>query len=168
MLTFERQMDPKSLSVKKNGKFIGFLQFHNEARFEIWADDGTSLHYDELLSLTHEIRDYINAMKFTFKKQPKAQGLARVGRPYASVSIKYLGKTVGNILAPNYTTKDGKWGIQIAVKTRDNFGWDWVYPEKDGRALRFESEEAAREYVKNDLSIFLGSSGLYLHQFEND
>lgn len=56
--------------------------------------------------------------KFTFKKQPKPTGLARIGAG-EGIIIKYLGKKCGNIVFPNYSSNRKGWYIQLLVKFDD-------------------------------------------------
>ena len=85
-------------------------------------------------------------MKFTFKKQPRETGLSAVGSPYSSVDIKLDGKEVGYISAPNWQTKDAKWGVRFKVKKEPSQAepspWRW-FVVKD----RFDDEAQARQFV---------------------
>jgi hypothetical protein len=82
-------------------------------------------------------------MKFTFKKQPKTTGLASVGYPHPSTDIKLDKKRVGIISAPNWSTKGGKWEIQLMRETNDD--WNWAYVKQ-----KFDSEPEAREWIKQN------------------
>ncbi len=79
---------------------------------------------------------------FTFKREAKETGLARIGNPYQSVIIKHLKKEVGRIAAPNWTSKDNKWLIRLMTKTEGGCGWKWIQLK-----ARFNDEEAAREFI---------------------
>ena len=102
-------------------------------------------------------------MKITFKKQPRATGLSAVGRPYPNVDVKVDKKEVGYILAPTFSSVDGKLGIQIAVEVRkhENCSWSWTMCQQ-----RFDNEEKAREGAKLFIEQIV-KSGLELHYFED-
>jgi hypothetical protein len=102
-------------------------------------------------------------MKITFKKQPRETGLSAVGRPYPDVHVKVDKKRVGILHAPIYSTKDRKWGIQIAVEVRKhvNCSWSWTSCQQ-----RFDNEEKAREGAKLFIEQIV-KSGLELHYFED-
>ena len=82
--------------------------------------------------------------KLTFRREPKQTGLSGVGNPYASVQIKRNKREVGLIAAPNWQTKDGKWGVGLMVKDEESssFGWKWVFFK-----ARHDNEDAARAWV---------------------
>lgn len=50
MLTFHASADPHSLEVKRDGRFIGFLQWHpgRPPHFIQWTGDGCSFTIDEM------------------------------------------------------------------------------------------------------------------------
>lgn len=88
----------------------------------------------------------------SFKKHPRETGLASVGNSRQSVDIKVNKKVCGMINAPNWQTKDNKWSISIILKkeidiiTDTNCDWVWVNVK-----IRFDTEEEARQYVKDNL-----------------
>jgi hypothetical protein len=93
------------------------------------------------------------AKGFTFKREKKQGGLAGVGYPYASVTIKHDGLVVGMIHAPNWQTPDHKWSIALMRKGNENnpnCDWRWVRLK-----ARFDSEEAAREHIKTNAEKIL-------------
>lgn len=83
-------------------------------------------------------------MKFTFKKEPPFTGLMSVGNPHQSVEVKHRKKIVGMIHAPNWETKDRKWGVSFMVKRGDN--------NFDRRRVkrRFETETEARQWIQEN------------------
>lgn len=85
-------------------------------------------------------------MKITFKKEPKATGLAAVGHSNQSVKIKFDGKEIGRIIAPTWQTTDHKWGLGFTVKTPNDpnapKSWRWFFLKQ-----RFDTEEQARQFV---------------------
>jgi hypothetical protein len=81
--------------------------------------------------------------KFTFRKEKPETGLSAVGNPRPSTTIKLGGKWCGTIQAPNWHSKDGKWGVGLMVKDEDcTAGWRWVFFQK-----RFDAEPDAREWL---------------------
>ncbi len=65
--------------------------------------------------------------KFTFKLDKEATGLAAVVNSNQSADIKLKRKVCGRIQAPNWATKDNKYGCSFMVKTSDkSCGWKWV------------------------------------------
>lgn len=99
-------------------------------------------------------------MKFSFKKEPRETGLASVGNPHPSTVIKLEKKQVGTIIAPNWQTEDGLWGVNLMIKNDSSLGWKWMRLKK-----RFESEPEARTYLKNNFER-IKSYGL--HQMDTD
>ena len=105
-------------------------------------------------------------MKFTFKKHPRATGLAAIGYGRRqSVDIKLKGKNVGLISAPNHTTKDNLWGVGVQVKGsakgNPESDWRWVYFK-----CRFATEELARQFVTERLETALTNNNLVLKDLE--
>jgi len=102
------------------------------------------------------------AYKLTFKKQKAATGLRAVGNGMPNTNIKANGKYVGEIVAPNWMTKDRLYGIRFAVKknvTEEDpaaFGWITLKAraemESDARALIIRNWEKICE--KYDLYLF--------------
>lgn len=86
----------------------------------------------------------MSTSKFTFRKQPLTTGLAGVGNPRPDTDIKLGGKWCGTIRAPNWATKDGKWGAGLMVidEAEENCGWRWVF-----FAARFNEEPEARAWL---------------------
>jgi hypothetical protein len=97
-------------------------------------------------------------MKFTFKKQPRETGLASVGNPYPDTDIKLNKKIVGQIVAPNWASKDGLWYIRLTRKKEG--GWLWVQIKQ-----KFESEPEAREWLQTNAEKVIA---LDLHSEEPD
>jgi hypothetical protein len=105
-------------------------------------------------------------MKFTFKKQPRETGLSSIGHPHPNVDIKLDGKVVGSIDAPTWASRNKGWVIRFTVM-KDNINedgnpnceWKWVQINKE-----FETENDAREYIKNNSDQIL--YGLRLHSIE--
>lgn len=87
--------------------------------------------------------------KFTFKKDPKPTGLAGVDhRP--GTDIKYKGKKVGRIEAPQWHSNDQQFRVRFTclktpedLEAEPNCKWKW-------RASRkvHNSEEEARDWLK--------------------
>ena len=75
--------------------------------------------------------------RFTFKRQPR-----EIGNPYPSVEIKRAGKVVGEIAAASWRSKDSLWAVRFTVAKDGHPGFGWVTFKR-----RFESEDAARQYV---------------------
>lgn len=81
--------------------------------------------------------------KVTFKKHPRETGLAAVGHSQQSVDIKFNKKKFGLINAPNWSTKDNKWGVSITIKDpNQKAGWCWIFFK-----VRHENEQAARDWI---------------------
>lgn len=99
------------------------------------------------------------SVKLTFKKHPKATGLYAVGNSLQSVDIKWGGSVIGTINAPNWTTKDGLYGICVAVKSSDH--WRWLFCNK-----RCETEQDARELSYKYVE-YLIDKGYEIHKFED-
>jgi len=98
-------------------------------------------------------------MKLTFRKQKAMTGLAAVGHPNQSVDIKHNKLVIGQISAPNWSTKDHKWGIGLMVKYGDS--WKWVFFKK-----RCDTEQEAREWIQERIEIILERNNLQLHYSE--
>lgn len=102
-------------------------------------------------------------MKFTFKKHPRTTGLAAIGYIHQSVDIKLQKKVVGEISAPDWQTKDNKWTVRLTVEgshpSNTNCPWRWVNIRS-----RFDTEEAARDFVKVHLEKILEAHQFTLHQ----
>jgi hypothetical protein len=69
--------------------------------------------------------------KFTFKKDPKITGLASVGHQ-EGVDIKYRGRKVGRIDAPQWNIKTRQWKISFTalkmykLAEGENCKWYWI------------------------------------------
>lgn len=91
-------------------------------------------------------------MKITFKRQPKATGLAAVGNPHPNTDIKMDGKLVGTIVPPNWRDNGKEWLIMVRLKkplplpAGENCTWYNAVLKP-----RFANEEAAREYATGNL-----------------
>ena len=100
-------------------------------------------------------------MKFTFKKHPRATGLAAVGYGRQSVDIRLAGKNIGLIRGPDWTTPDHCYSIGVQVKgnpdNNPNCSWHWVYFK-----VRFATEDVAREWVTTRLEAALLKNNLVL------
>lgn len=100
-------------------------------------------------------------MKFTFRKQPRATGLAAVTETHPDTDIKLGGLVVGSIDAPHHTSTDGLWKLRFAVTdASQKCGWRWVtlkYRPKD--------EPAGRAYVNER---FEQINALGLHKFPKE
>ena len=89
----------------------------------------------------------------SFKKHPKNTGLMTVGYSNPNVDIKLNKKVIGEIIGPNWNTKDDKWRICFSVMKKEseiralnnnpNCSWKWVEIAK-----KFDTENEAREYIK--------------------
>jgi hypothetical protein len=93
----------------------------------------------------------IKLPKVSFKKQKRERGLSGIGNPVPSTDIKFDGSTVGSINAPNWQTKDNKWGLGFSVEKgehepKSNCSWKNIF-----LSARFDSEEDARRFVLNNL-----------------
>lgn len=88
-------------------------------------------------------------MGLTFKKDKKETGLAGIVHPYPTTRIKLNKMEVGAIYPPTWQTPDHKWSVAIMVKTAEDAkytsGWKWITFK-----ARHDSEEQAREWVKNN------------------
>lgn len=85
-------------------------------------------------------------MKLSFKKHKRETGLRGVGNPNPDTSIKADGAFVGTIVAPSWRSKDNRYCIRFMVKNPDetrNCPFSWMTLK-----ARFETEEAAKEFVK--------------------
>lgn len=81
--------------------------------------------------------------KVTFKKDPRETGLAAVGNGLQSSDIKFKKKVFGRIQAPNWRTKDNKWGVSIMVYDQTSHsGWRWAFFK-----LRHDTEQEARDWI---------------------
>lgn len=88
-------------------------------------------------------------MKFTFKKEPKMTGLASIGHNPGTF-IKYGGRVVGFISAPQWSSKDNLCRIRFSVLKSDlnedgnpNCKWKWIQLK-----ATFESDGEARDFLK--------------------
>lgn len=93
---------------------------------------------------------------FTFKKQPRATGLARVAERSTSTEIKIKGKAVGLIDVP--LMFDDNVRIRFMVKCDEHPGWKWV-KLKAG----FDTESDARVMLNNKFDYIQANFDLY-HQ----
>ena len=80
--------------------------------------------------------------KFTFKRQPKATGLARVADPTPAVDIKLKGKNVGWLQPPRWRDEETQWKLFLRVKSDEHPGW-----RNAALKVRFENEADARAFV---------------------
>ncbi|MDD2731403.1 MAG: hypothetical protein PHW33_04760 [Candidatus Portnoybacteria bacterium] len=101
--------------------------------------------------------------KITFRRHPRQTGLAGVGNPNQSVDIKLDNKQIGYIDAPNWDTKDGKWGIQLAIVKDDKHddgnascSWMWIFFKK-----RFDNENEARNWFVDNFEHFRKTYSIY-------
>jgi hypothetical protein len=106
----------------------------------------------------------VKKVNITFKREPRNTGLYAVGHPYTGSDIKFNGKVVGKIHAPDYTTKDNKWSVGFMVKKTEidsnpNVDWKWIFFK-----TRFDSDELAREFVNKNIGVVLEK--YTLHQEE--
>jgi hypothetical protein len=97
--------------------------------------------------------------RLSFKRGPKATGLARIGEPHAHVDIKIAGRMVGNIVPPHWSHKDSDWRVRVNVDDPDKpGGWKsllLVYrakDEADARAFVTRVDQSIR--AKFDLYAF--------------
>lgn len=88
--------------------------------------------------------------KFTFKKEPPETGLRAVGNSYPSTVVKLGGKEVGRIQAPNWATKDRKWGVGLIVAeaSSENCPWRWAFFKP-----RFDDEPSARQWLLDNQAM---------------
>ena len=104
-------------------------------------------------------------ISITFKRQSKDTGLAGVCNPDPDVDIKLNKKVFGHIVAPNWRTKDNKWGICIAIiKTEpdNNLNCNW---KNIILKIRFDTEDDARQWMVNNIEKILEK--FQLHFFED-
>lgn len=96
--------------------------------------------------------------KLTFRREKAETGLSAVGFPYASVEIKRNKRVVGRISAPNWQTRDSKWGVGFVVVQPDpeNCGFAWVFLK-----LRHDTEALAREWVLRHQDAIQSKYDLY-------
>ena len=97
----------------------------------------------------------------SFKKQARETGLRSVGNPVPSVDIKINKKVIGYLSAPTWQTKDNKWGINFSVVKPEpdenpNCKWKWIAVK-----TRFETENEAREFVKENIEAISKRYTLY-------
>lgn len=102
-------------------------------------------------------------MKLSFKKQPRATGLAAVANPYQTTDIKANGEVVGYIYPPR---RHNGWTVAIAVEKTENYTdnnpncpWMWVFMSRI-----HESEPNARQFVKDEWPTLIEK--YVLHSFE--
>lgn len=89
--------------------------------------------------------------KLTFKKQPRNTGLYAVGHPWSNTDIKVKKHIIGNIEAPNYTTKDNLWIIRFCIAdSTGKCGFKWITLNKKG-----ESEEESRNIAKEIFPVII-------------
>lgn len=81
-------------------------------------------------------------MAVTFKKQPRATGLARVAEKSRQTEIFINGKRIGLIIIPLAFEDNVR--IRLMVKCEEHPGWKWA-TLKAG----FEDESAARATLKS-------------------
>jgi len=83
-------------------------------------------------------------MMFTFCKEPRETGLARVTQTPLT-QIKSAKKICGYIKPPSKLHNDTQWSIQISiVDADDRNGWRWIFLKK-----RFDLETEARDWLKS-------------------
>jgi len=91
-------------------------------------------------------------MKVTFKRLPKATGLAGIAYPHQSVEIKLKRKQIGTIHAPNAFSGNQGWKIVFMVlcePSKENpSGWKWITLKN-----QYDTEEEAREYVQKVIRL---------------
>lgn len=97
-------------------------------------------------------------LNFTFKKQPKETGLARIARPWQNVDIKLGGKRVGIIFAPDYTAN--YWSVSFAVKKEvlpeDRAPFKWIR-----LVCKTDSEQEMRQWLKENCEAIIKRYDLY-------
>lgn len=93
-------------------------------------------------------------MRVGFKKHPKERGLAAVGSGQPSVDIKFNKKIIGLIKSPSWYAKDNFWRVRLTVK--DDLGFRWVTLK-----AKFETENEAREWVKQNAELISTTYALY-------
>jgi hypothetical protein len=105
-------------------------------------------------------------MKLSFKKEPKATGLSAIGHPFSHTIIKIDGKDVGRIAPPSWSSQSKQWIIRLTVNKKDinedgnpNCPWKWVEIVN-----RFDTEESAREYLKENKDKIFGNLDLYFFE----
>jgi len=94
-------------------------------------------------------------ISITFKRQPRATGLASIGTPYPSVDIKLNKQKFGWISPPTWRTDDNKWGIYFSIKKSEpdsNPNCDW---KNVSIKTRFDTEEDARQWMVNNIERIL-------------
>lgn len=95
-------------------------------------------------------------MTFTFKKRPRATGLASIGEKKAQTEIRHKGKLVGLIEVPLMFEDNTR--IRFMVKCEEHPGWKWVYVKAG-----FDTEEAARVTLKAKYQYIIDKFDLH-HQ----
>ena len=105
----------------------------------------------------------------SFKRYAALTGRAAVGYSHQSVVVKVNKKEVGTINAPNWNTKDNYWRIRIAFEKVDinsdgNPNSTWNLWKIGGL---YENEDAARQYLKENLKQVIEDIGLNLHFFDD-
>lgn len=95
-------------------------------------------------------------MAFTFKKRPKATGLARVAERSDTTEIRIKGKLVGLISVPRLFEDNVR--VRLMVKCEEHPGWKWV-------ALKagFETEGDARAKLNEKFDYMVKTFDLH-HQ----
>ena len=96
-------------------------------------------------------------VKFTFKKQPLASGLAGVGHPYPTVDVKLNKKTFGVIYPANHSRHH--WTVGYAVRSGSD-SFEWVFPRN-----KFNNEQEARDWLQANAEKIIKET---LYFFEDD
>jgi hypothetical protein len=96
----------------------------------------------------------MDKLKVTFKREPRATGLANVAKPKRDTVIKINRKICGYIYAPHAFSKDTFYHVSFTVYKTDkdapeNCVWKWITVKKP-----FDSELDARAYVKENIERF--------------
>jgi hypothetical protein len=83
--------------------------------------------------------------------------------PLLPYIIKIDGKDVGRIAPPSWSSNNKQWVIRLTINKKDinedgnpNCSWKWVELVK-----RFDTEESAREYLKENKDKIFGNLDLY-------
>jgi len=88
-------------------------------------------------------------MRLSFKKMPRATGLAGVAEPNPPTEIKGDGKTIGQIIPPHYSDKDYVWRVYLYIKReptpQDPCEWRSACLKKT-----FQTEPEARQFLKDN------------------
>lgn len=92
---------------------------------------------------------------FTFKKEPRETGLARIANPHPFTTIKHKKKDVGSIYPPT-RFNGGSWTIGLTIK-KEGGGFKWIFFKK-----KFLEEADARKWLNERAEQIVKKYDLYI------